>query len=73
MPDQENNDENLAALSKISHLELGHWKVDKMIDQMQWQTNKHRQKRPCVGQKQAKKYARTTVEENQSTDTALQH
>ena len=61
-PDKKNNDKNLAALSQISYLELGNWKVEQMIEQMQWQTKKHRQKRPCAGQKQAKKYARTTIE-----------
>ena len=72
-PDQKNNDKNLAALSQISHLELGNKKVEQMIDQMQWQTKKHRQKQRCVGQEQAKEYARAAVEENQATDTALQH
>ena len=72
-PDQENNDKNLAALSQISHLKLNNWKVEQMIDQMRWQTNKHRQKQPCVGQEQAKKYVRATIEENQATDAVLQH
>ena len=72
-PDQKNNDKNLAALSQISYLELDNWEVKQMVEQMQWQTKKHRQKQPCLGQEQAKKYTRTTIEENQATDTALQH
>ena len=69
-PSQENNDKNLAILSQISHLELGNKKVEQMIHQMRWQTKTDGQKRPCVEQEQVKKYVRTTIEENQATDTA---